>query len=206
LASVCITVLLAEWNRLFFNALQAKNYHDFLHLLIRFCILAACYLLVAAYGLYFIQMLQIRWRRWLTEQFYRDWLTDRSYYLLQLEMSDVENPEQRIQDDIGIVTTMTLNLGVGLLNSMVTLASFLLMLWYLSGTLTFHVAGLELAIPGYMLWIAIIYSALGSVATHYVGRPLIGINFDLQKYDADFRFRMIRIGEYAESLVAAPAI
>ena len=199
-------MLLAEWNRLFFNALQAKNYHDFLHLLIRFCILAACYLLVAAYGLYFIQMLQIRWRRWLTEQFYRDWLTDRSYYLLQLEKSDVENPEQRIQDDIGIVTTMTLNLGVGLLNSMVTLASFLLMLWYLSGTLTFHVAGLELAIPGYMLWIAIIYSALGSVATHYVGRPLIGINFDLQKYDADFRFRMIRIGEYAESLVAAPAI
>jgi putative ATP-binding cassette transporter len=200
LAGVYITVLLAEWNRLFFNALQAKNYDDFLHLLIRFSALAAFYILFAAYGLYFSQMLQIRWRRWLTEQFYRDWLTDRSYYLLQLEKSDVENPEQRIQDDIGIVTTMTLNLAVGLLNSVVTLASFLLMLWNLSGTLTLHVAGLELAIPGYMVWIAIIYSALGSVATHYVGRPLIRINFNLQRYDADFRFRMIRVRENAESV------
>lgn len=200
LAGVYITVLLAEWNRLFFDALQARNYDDFLHLLIRFCILAAFYILFAAYGLYFNQMLQIRWRRWLTEQYYRDWLTDRSYYLLQLEKSDVENPEQRIQDDIGIVTTMTLNLGIGLLNSVVTLASFLLMLWDLSGTLTLHVAGLELAIPGYMVWIAIIYSAFGSIATHYVGRSLIGINFDLQRYDADFRFRMIRIRENAESV------
>ncbi|MGO9304536.1 MAG: ABC transporter ATP-binding protein/permease [Candidatus Korobacteraceae bacterium] len=200
LASVYITVLLAEWNRLFFNALQAKNYDDFLHLLIRFCLLAALYILFAAYGLYFSQMLQIRWRRWLTEQYYRDWLTDRSYYLLQLEKFDVENPEQRIQDDIGIVTTMTLTLGLGLLNSVVTLVSFLLMLWDLSGTLTLHLAGLELAIPGYMVWIAIIYSAFGSVATHYVGRSLIGINFDLQRYDADFRFRMIRIRENAESV------
>ena len=200
LATVYITVLLAEWNRLFFNAVQAKNYQDFLHLLIRFCILAACYILFAAYGLYFNQMLQIRWRRWLTEQYYRDWLTDRSYYLLQLEKSEVENPEQRIQDDIGIVTTMTLNLGIGLLNSVVTLASFLLMLWDLSGTLTFHVAGFKLAIPGYMVWMAVVYSALGSLATHFVGRPLIRINYDLQRYDADFRFRMIRIGENAESV------
>jgi putative ATP-binding cassette transporter len=200
LATVYITVLLAEWNRLFFNAVQAKNYQDFLHLLIRFGILAVCYILFAAYGLYFNQMLQIRWRRWLTEQYYRDWLTDRSYYLLQLEKSEVENPEQRIQDDIGIVTTMTLNLGIGLLNSVVTLASFLLMLWNLSGTLTFHVAGFKFVIPGYMVWMAFVYSALGSLATHFVGRPLIRINNDLQRFDADFRFRMIRIGENAESV------
>ena len=200
LAGVYITVLLAEWNRNFFDALQEKNYDAFLHLLLNFSILAAFYILFAAYGLYFNQMLQIRWRRWLTDQYYRDWLTDRSYYFLQLEKSDIENPEQRIQDDIGIVTTMTLNLGVGLINSVVTLVSFLVMLWDLSGTLTLHVFGVEWAIPGYMVWVAIIYSAFGSVATHYVGRALIGINFDLQRYDADFRFRMIRIRENAESV------
>jgi putative ATP-binding cassette transporter len=200
LAGVYITVLLAEWNRNFFDALQARNYDDFLQLVLKFCILAAVYILFAAYGLYFNQMLQIRWRRWLTEQYYRDWLTDRAYYLLQLEKSDMENPEQRIQDDIGIVTTMTLNLGVGLINSVVTLVSFMVMLWDLSGTLTLHVFGVEWAIPGYMVWVAIIYSAFGSVATHYVGRSLIGINFDLQRYDADFRFRMIRIRENAESV------
>jgi vitamin B12/bleomycin/antimicrobial peptide transport system ATP-binding/permease protein len=200
LASVYVTVMLAEWNRLFFDAIQAKNYADFLHLLALFCILAAVYILFSAYGLYFNQMLQIRWRRWLTEQYYRDWLTDRSYYLLQLEKSEVENPEQRIQDDIGIVTTMTLTLGVGLLNSVVTLASFLALLWDLSGTLQLHVAGMAFAIPGYMVWLEIVYSAAVSVATHYVGRSLIGINFDLQRYDADFRFRMIRIRENAESV------
>ncbi|MEJ2037580.1 MAG: ABC transporter ATP-binding protein/permease [Desulfosarcinaceae bacterium] len=200
LAVVYLNVLIADWNRLFFNAIQAKNYQDFMHLLIRFGILAALYIFFAAYAIYFNQMLQIRWRRWLTEQYYRDWLSDRSYYLLQLENSEVENPEQRIQDDIGIVTTMTLDLGIGLLNSVVTLASFLMMLWYLSGTLNIHVAGFKLAIPGYMVWMAVVYSALGTVATHFVGRPLIRINYDLQRYDADFRFRMIRIGENAESV------
>ena len=200
IGSVYVTVLIAEWNRLFFNALQTKNYPDFVHLLIRFSVLAAIYIALAAYGLYFNQMLQIRWRRWLTEQYYRDWLTDRSYYILQLENSEAENPEQRIQDDIDVVTGQSLQLGVGLVNALVTLGSFLVMLWTLSGTLTLHVAGLAVSIPGYMVWVAIIYAAFGTIATHYVGRSLIGINFDLQRYDADFRFRMIRIRENAESV------
>lgn len=200
IGSVYVTVLLADWNRLFFNALQAKNYPDFVHLLIRFSVLAAIYIALAAYGLYFNQMLQIRWRRWLTEQYYRDWLTDRSYYVMQLKSSETENPEQRIQDDIGIVTSQTLQLGMGLVNAVVTLGSFLVMLWTLSGTLTFHLAGWKLSIPGYMVWVAILYAVFGTTATHFVGRSLIGINFDLQKYDADFRFRMIRIRENAESV------
>jgi putative ATP-binding cassette transporter len=200
LASVYVTVLLAEWNRDFFDALQIRDYPKFLLLLTRFGILAAVYIVVAAYGLYFNQMLQIRWRRWLTEEYYRDWLSDRSYYVLQLEKSDAENPDQRIQDDIGIVTTQTLNLGIGLLTSVVTLFSFLVMLWNLSGTLTFHLWGLEVSIPGYMVWVAVLYAGFGSVATHLVGRSLIPINFDLQRYNADFRFRMIRIRENAESV------
>jgi len=200
LISVYLTVLLAQWNRDFFNALQQKNYQAFLHLLGYFGILAGVYILNAAYGLYFNQMLQIRWRRWLTEQYYRDWLGHRAYYLLQLEKSKAENPEQRIQDDIGIVANLTLNLSIGLLNALVTLVSFLFMLWELSGTLTFQALGMEWSIPGYMLWVAILYAAFGSTATHYVGRSLITINYDLQKYDADFRFRMIRIRENAESV------
>jgi putative ATP-binding cassette transporter len=198
--SVYVTVLIADWNRLFFNALQAHNYPDFVRLIIRFTILAAIYILCAVFALYFNQMLQIRWRRWLTEVYYRDWLADRSYYVLQLEQSEAENPEQRIQDDIGITTTMTLTLALGLLNSLMTLVSFLVMLWTLSGTLTVHVAGLTLAIPGYMLWVAFLYAALGSTLTHYLGRTLIGINYDLEKHNAEFRFRMIRIRENAESV------
>jgi vitamin B12/bleomycin/antimicrobial peptide transport system ATP-binding/permease protein len=200
LASVLVTVLLAEWNRRFYDALQGKDYPVFLSLLGWFGALAVSYIVVAVFALYFNQMLQIRWRRWLTEQYCRDWLKGRAYYLLQLEPSHVENPEQRIQDDIGIVANLTLDLVTGLLNAVVTLASFLVMLWTLSGTLRWHVAGFALVIPGYMVWVAILYAALGSIATHFVGRKLIGINYDLQRADAEFRFRMIRIRENAESV------
>jgi ABC-type long-subunit fatty acid transport system fused permease/ATPase subunit len=200
LGSVLLTVLLAQWNRRFYDALQGKDYPAFLSLLGYFTVLAASYITIVVFALYFAQMLQIRWRRWLTDQYTGDWLTGRAYYLLQLEPSHVENPEQRIQDDINIVANLTLDLLTGVLNAVVTLASFLVLLWTLSGTLRFHLAGLALAIPGYMVWVAILYAAVGSVATHLVGRRLIGINFDLQRADADFRFRMIRIRENAESV------
>ena len=200
LGGVWLTVLVARWNRLFFDALQEKNYAAFVSLLGRFGVLAALYIATAVYALYCTQMLQIRWRRWLTERYSRDWLAGRAYYLLQLEPSRVENPEQRIQDDIGIVTSLTLDLLTGVLNSLATLGSFVVMLWLLSGTLPLRLPGFSVVIPGYMLWVAILYAALGSVATHLVGRALIGINFDLQRYDAEFRFRMIRIRENAEGV------
>ena len=200
LGGVGLAVLLANWNRQFFDSLQVKNYPVFLHLLVQFGLLAALYITAAVYALYFNQMLQIRWRRWLTERYYRDWLSGRAYYLLQLEPSHVENPEQRIQDDIGIVANLSLDLTTGLINAVATLGSFLVLLWTLSGRLPLHVAGFSVTIPGYMVWVAILYAALGSLATHFVGRALIGINFDLQRYDAEFRFRMIRIRENAESI------
>ena len=198
LGSVFVTVLLAQWNRRFYDALQGKDYPAFLQLLGFFTVLAVSYILFVVFALYFAQMLQIRWRPWLTEQYTRDWLTGRAYYLLQLAPSHAENPEQRIQDDINIVASLTLDLLTGVLNAAVTLASFLVLLWTLSGTLRFHLAGLALAIPGYMVWAAILYAAVGSVATHFVGRVLIGINFVLERANADFRFRMIRIRENAE--------
>lgn len=200
LASVFLTVLLAYWNRQFFDALQVKDYPTFLRLLGWFALLAAGYIVVAVFALYFNQMLQIRWRRWLTDQYCRDWLTGRAYYLLQLEPSHVENPEQRIQDDIGLVANLSLDLLTGMLNAIVTLASFLVMLWTLSGMLSLHLAGFTLGIPGYMVWVALVYASLGSIGTHLVGRALIGINYDLERANADFRFRMIRIREYAESV------
>ena len=179
---------------------RGKDYPAFLSLLGWFAVLVASYIVLVVFALYFAQMLQIRRRRWLTDRYIRDWLAGRAYCLLQLKPSHVENPEQRIQDDINIVANLTLDLLTGVLNAVVTLASFLVLLWTLSGTLRISPAGFALAIPGYMVWVAILYAAVGSVATHLVGRRLIGINFDLQRADADFRFRMIRIRENAESV------
>lgn len=200
LGTVGITVLLANWNQEFFNALQGKNEADFYSLLWKFSGLAAVFIVAAVYSLYFTQMLQIRWRRWLTDRFNDTWLSDRSYYLLQFERPDLENPEQRVQDDIGVVVSLTLNLTIGFLNSLVTLVSFIAMLWGLSGALPIALGGFEFSIPGYMVWVALLYAGLGTLATHFIGRRLVRINFDLQKYNADFRYGMIRVREYAESV------
>ncbi len=200
LGSVALTVLLSEWNRRFYDALQGKDYAAFLSLLGYFSVLAASYIVVVVFALYFAQMLQIHWRRWLTDEYTKEWLTGRAYYLLQLAPSHAENPEQRIQDDINIVASLTLDLLTGVLNAVVTLASFFVLLWTLSGTLHLPLGGVTLAIPGYMVWVAVLYAAAGSVATHFVGRRLIDINFTLERANADFRFRMIRIRENAESV------
>src|SRR5581483_9876679 len=100
LALVFINVLINEWNREFFNSLQEKNFPEFLRLLLRFTILAALYIVGAVYRVYLRQMLQIRWRRWLTDRYIGHWLHDRTYYRLQLTGHATDNPDQRISEDV----------------------------------------------------------------------------------------------------------
>ncbi len=197
LGTVYLSVLFNTWNKLFYNALEAKDFHAFVHQFIRFGFLATAFIVVAVYRVYLRQMLEIRWRRWLTERFVGGWLGDRAYYRLQLSGDDrTDNPDQRISDDIGAFIGQTLVLSLGFMESVVTLASFAVILWGLSGTL--HVAGL--AIPGYMLWVAVVYAILGTWLTHIIGRPLIMLNYRQQQYEADFRFSLVRLRENAEGV------
>jgi putative ATP-binding cassette transporter len=200
LGTVYITVQVTEWQRLFFNALQDKNFPEFTQQLLRFSVLAAIFILIAVYQLYLNQMLQIRWRRWLTEVYLRDWLSDRVYYRLELKDYGTDNPDQRIAQDLQIFAGSSLSLTLGLLNSVVTLISFIAILWLLSGSLTVTVLGSEISIPGYMVWIALIYAVAGSYLTHKIGRPLIGLNFNQQRFEADFRFSLVRLRENSEGI------
>jgi vitamin B12/bleomycin/antimicrobial peptide transport system ATP-binding/permease protein len=156
------------------------------------------------YYLYLQQMLQIRWRRWMTDRLIGNWLSSRTYYHLQLGAGRgdqlADNPEQRIEEDVKLFTESTLDLSLGLLNSAVTLASFVVILWSLSGAFTFNLGGYEIAIPGFMVWAAVAYAAVGSYLTYFIGRPLVRSNFELQRYNASFRFRMTRLRENAESI------
>lgn len=196
LAMVYLNVLFNEWNNLFYNALQDKNLAEFTHQFIRFGELAAAFLVVAVYRVYLRQMLQIRWRRWLTQRYIDEWMTGRAYYRLQLVDGPTDNPDQRIADDIGSFVGQTLVLSLGLLESVVTLASFATILWTLSGPLTVY----GLVIPGYMLWVAIVYAAVGTWLTHRIGRPLIRLNYQQQQFEADFRFSLVRLRENAEGV------
>ena len=200
LSIVGITVLINEWNARFYNALQERDWNAFVYQLGYFSVLAAAYILLAVYQLYLNQWLQIRWRQWLTRQYLDHWLSGANHYRMQLLGDAADNPDQRISEDINQFIQATLAIGLQLLNSTVTILSFMVILWALSAAAPLHLFGMTLTIPGYLLWAALIYAVAGTVITHLVGRPLIALNFQQQRYEADFRFNLVRVRESSEQI------
>jgi putative ATP-binding cassette transporter len=200
LGIVYINVLLNQWNNTFYNALQDKDYTVFIHQIIRFSWLAGLYIAVAVYQLYLNQMLQIRWRRWLTERYLGAWLTDGAYYRMQLVAGETDNPDQRIAEDVRLLISGTLTLTIGGMRALVTLVSFVVILWGLSGPLTVPLGTFSITLPGYMVWAALLYAIIGTWLTDWIGRPLVRLNFDQQRYEADFRFGLVRFRENTEGV------
>jgi putative ATP-binding cassette transporter len=200
LGLVALEVVLNRWQRDFYDSLEQKNFTDFKSLLLYFTLIAAAYITVPIYRLYLRQMLEMRWRVWLTGRYLDEWLANKVYYRLELEHRGTDNPDQRIADDLRLFTTGTLSLGLGLLTSAVTLASFVVILWQASGPLETTLFGRDIVIPGYMLWAALAYAIVGSVLTHYVGRRLIFLNFQQERVEADFRFGLVRLRENSEGV------
>src|SRR5215813_3678009 len=201
LVTVGLNVRLNRWNNDFYDALQQYDWVEFWRQFGIFAIIACSLIVVAVYSLYLRQILHIRWRRWLTDRFLRKWLEDQSYYRIQLHQATTDNPDQRISDDLDRFATITLALSLGLLSSFVTLVSFLSILWTLSGALAIPLGGgAAIDIPGYMVFAALIYAVGGTLLTRWIGHPLIQLNFDQQRYEADFRFSMVRLRENAENV------
>ena len=215
-------VVLSFWGNAFMTSLADKDWDTFIALLLTwkvtasgwilpgFCGVAALYIVIAVYRIYLTQWLQIRWRRWMTRHFLDQWLADRAYYRISLipptdegRAIGIENPDQRIAEDLrafigdGVAGVRgILFLGIDLLSTVVSLFSFIAILWSLSGPLTV----LGVSIPGYMVWVALIYAVFGTVATHFVGRPLVLLNFRKQRVEADFRFALVRLRENTEGV------
>jgi putative ATP-binding cassette transporter len=200
LGMVYITVLLNHWYNDFYNTLQNKDAASFGQLLIVFAAMAAAYIVLAVYQLNLNMLLQIRWRRWLTGVYFNEWLSERVYYRLELKSHGADNPDQRMQEDLKIFTSNTLSLGLGLMRSVVSLFSFVFILWTLSGPLLVPIDGAEISIPGYMVWAALLYAVAGTWLAHRIGQPLIGLNFDQQRFEADLRFALVRLRENAEGV------
>jgi putative ATP-binding cassette transporter len=212
LLRVALSVQLNYWNRGFYTALQEKDWDGFIGLLLLgktsaagwapgFTLLAFTSVAIAVYRVYLNQGLRMRWRRWMTQRYLNEWLTDQAYYRISLlagseAAAGTDNPDQRIAEDLRDFTDNTLALGLGLLSSTVTLVSFVAILWSLSGPLDLF----GVSIPGFMVWIALIYAAIGTVATHYVGRKLTDLDFQQQRREADFRFGLARLRENVEGI------
>ncbi len=200
LSLVGIDVLLNQWNNRFYNALQEKNWDGFVREIGIFSLLAACYIALAVYQLYLNQWLQIRWRRWLTSHYLGEWLQDANHYRMQLQGDAADNPDQRITDDVKLFVERTLDIGVGLLSSVVTLASFVIILWGLSAAAPLTIFGSQFAIPGYLVWGALIYAVFGTALTQWIGSPLVNLDFQQQRFEADFRFNLVRVRENSEQI------
>jgi vitamin B12/bleomycin/antimicrobial peptide transport system ATP-binding/permease protein len=200
LAVVFLTVLFNRWNNVFYNALQERNQAVFTYQIGYFCVLAAFWIGLKVYQLYLNQWLQIRWRRWMTDRYLGGWLHDANHYRMQLLGDAADNPDQRIAEDTQRFVEQTLQLGIGLLSAVVTLVSFVFILWGLSNAAPLHLFGNDIAIPGYLVWGALIYAVLGTTLTHLIGWPLVGLNFQQQRYEADFRFNLVRARENAEQI------
>jgi len=200
LSLVLINVLLNQWNNRFYNALQEKNWEGFVTEIAIFSVLATFYIGLSVYQLYLNQWLQIRWRRWMTSHYLGEWLHSANHYRMQLRGDAADNPDQRITDDVKLFVEQTLNIGVGLLSSIVTLASFVVILWGLSATAPLHILGAEFEIPGYLVWGALIYAIFGTALTQWIGSPLVNLDFQQQRFEADFRFNLVRVRENSEQI------
>jgi putative ATP-binding cassette transporter len=200
LAVVGLSVLFNRWNNTFYNALQERNFDVFTYQLGYFSVLAAINIALKVYQLYLNQWLQIRWRRWMTERYLGGWLANANHYRMQLLGDAADNPDQRIAEDTKQFVEKTLELGLGLLNAVVTLASFLVLLWGLSDAAPLHLFGREIPVPGYLVWAALVYAVIGTALTQLIGSPLVRLNFQQQHYEANFRFNLLRTRENAEQI------
>ncbi len=201
LSIVAITVILNEWYNRFYNTLQNYDWHGFVSSILFFCALAAVYTVLAVYQNYLNLWLQIRWRRWMTQTYLRQWLNTANHYRMQLLGDAADNPDQRIAEDLQMFVQQTLQIGTGLLNSIVTLCSFVFILWNLSEDAPLHLWN-GWTIPGYLVWAALVYAILGTILTHRIGWPLIPLNFQQQRFEADFRFNLVRTRENSEQVAA----
>lgn len=200
LGQVYMLVLLNQWHNEFYNALQNYDYPSFWPLIGQFTVIAFVYIIMAVYAVYLRQMLEIKWRTWMTRHYLRSWMAKQVYYKLQVLNSDMDNPDQRISEDINSFINLTLTLFLGFLKQFTTLMAFVFVLWNLSGVLEVPFGETVLSVPGYMVFLCLIYSTLGTWFAHKVGSRLISLNYDQQRFEADFRFNMVRVRENSESI------
>lgn len=183
----------------FLRCAANRNYDVFKAQLIRFSYLAVIFIVIAIYRIYLTQGLQMLWRRWMTEKYMSKWLSHQAYYHTEIQQT-IDNPDQRISQDLNALTNGTLSLSLGLLSSLVTLFSFVAILWTVSGSISFMLNDHQFVIPGYMVWFALLYAGMGSILIWWIGRPLVGLSFDQERFEANFRFGLIRIRDNADPI------
>src|SRR5579863_552230 len=200
LLMIAASVAINKWYNKFYDALQNYDKTSFYKLLMIFCIIAFAYITFAVLSYLFRKFLEIRWRKWLTQYYMDKWFANKAYYKTKFLSEISDNPDQRISEDINSFIVLFMDITLGLMNSVVTLCSFVIILWTLSGPLKFTLGGHHIVIYGYIVWATILYAIIGTYITFKIGRPLIKLQYEQQAYAADFRFGLMRVREYSENI------
>jgi putative ATP-binding cassette transporter len=199
LLQIGIQIRFNLWNRDFFNALENRDRDAFLWQMLLFLGLAAASMITAVYQLYVKQLVQLRWREWLTARLLSLWMADARHYQLE-RTGEADNPDQRIAEDTRLAVDLAVDFATGIFNSAGMLIAFIGILWTISGALSLTIFGHAITIPGYMVWAALIYAIIGSGLTYLVGRPMVALNFWRTAKEADFRFGLVRARESSEGI------
>lgn len=199
--SVGTDVAITDWYNYFYDALQDYDKRAVIDLLWVFIFIAAISIVIQVYRFYVQQILGLRWRRWLTEQFVSRWLQNRSYYYLETFDKQTDNPDQRIQEDINSLVSYSLDLLIGLVTAVTTIFAFIYILWKLSGTINIPMGALgNLHVHGYLVWVGILYAFAGTFFTFKIGRPLVPLNFEQQRREANFRYAAVDLRSHSENV------
>ena len=183
------------------DTIQNYDIDGFKQKLVVFATLASIHVLVTVYNAYLQSCLAINWRKWLTGKTMDRWLSNDNYYKLQLTDKKTDNPDQRIAEDLNLFVSSTIGLILGTATDLAMMVTFGIVLWNLSSAVDITVLGYELSLPdGYMCYLALLYAIIGTYLTFYLGKPLVKLNFRQQRYEADFRFSLIRVRENSESI------
>ncbi|MDR2092007.1 MAG: ABC transporter ATP-binding protein/permease [Azoarcus sp.] len=199
LAQTYFSVRLSYWHRNYWDALESHNVGAFWNLLWVYIFIMCFWSVFATMRIWFFQALEMRWRAWLTDVFLHRWLDEKVWYRIARSGS-VDNPDQRIGEDLQMMAHDSLRLSLGFVANLSGLVSHAVIVWNLSGSLAFALGGVSVEIPGYMLWVAVIYALGGTWLLEKIGHPLVRADYHQQRCEAHFRFLMVRVRENAEQI------
>ena len=198
LGLVYVAVAITNWNAGFFNALEKRSWELMSPELVNFCFLVVGAVVTGMAQYYFGQALTIRWRQWMTQRYVGIWMAKARHYRINFVNQNVDNIHLRIANDVFLFIQRTHELGTGLLGSVAALTSFSYILWGVSAMAPLPLFGVDLSFPGYLICIALAYATTGTLIAHFIGRTLIPLNFNQQRYESDFRFAIARVTDNAE--------
>lgn len=197
---VLLNMKLNNWQVDFYNHLQQRSLSGFYHSLLQFAEICSVLVITSGWQTHFKMLLQLRWRQWLTNRFITMWLHNQTYFHMKFLDNSVDNPDQRIAEDIQLFVNHSLELVVGFLRHLIALIVFSIVLWRLSGNIELSFYIIDLTVPGYLVWSALLYSVLGTWITMKIGHPLMSQNNVQQSNEADFRYSLVRLKEYADCI------